>query len=421
MTVDGRAGAGFHHRPLDRRRDAVVAGVLVVVVLIVFGTRLHHTIVAGVVDNVVFGADPGARLQALATARYWRMGYELHPLACLWTLLTAGPLRLAGMPTADAAAFSLALALGAGAAALFGALRLGGTPRRGAVAVIALILASFSVSTGFSVVDTYAISFAAVSGAVFTVMAIPQRWPITSYRAILLAGIALAMPAAANLPTAAHAAVFAGIVWDRTHRWRPTLAAGGAAAAIAGGAAAAWLLVTRLVFHYDSGRVIDAYASWSHFTGPELLDGLAGLFGFALVSPPGDLRCRYLAETLAGYGGGRAMLLGGWWLAIGAGLWASARDREHRGLVLAASIAAAAMLAFYLYFAPQVMLLYAPQFMPALALLLAAPVRRHPGAWLPLAVLAAATAAVNAPVLWTVDLTDFAASCPPALQVNGAL
>ena len=115
------------------------------------------------------------------------------------------------------------------------------------------------------------------------------------------------------------------------------------------------------------------------------------------------------------------MALAGLWLLIIGGAVAGLLDPARRTATVALIAIIATWLIFFLWFAPFAALLFAGQWWVLLALLtLPLLARSRPVAAIALAI-SALLVLMNAAVLTTSPIDDFAASCPVTLQVNGGI
>ena len=414
--------------PVASRHDARVAGALLLFLWLFFAWRIHQGISAGLTDNSVFGADGGENFQALAHHRYWGLGYRKHILACIWAALTVAPMQLAGLSNALAGSISFGFVGAAGPALLFLVFRRVGAATAGAVALTMAFVASYGFVTIASVIETYALTFAISSLALLLMMSWVHADAARGRFGWVLPAVASGIAGWTNLPAAAFALIWGGVVWPENSdsgRQRTAIAQGMTAAATAVVIAAAPIALAGMVVGFkELNTIVATYASFDHFIdGTILRDYAATIGGYVFVSPSDQLACRYQVDMLAHLfvDPVRAATMVGWWVLIGGGLFVGLVKGVLRPIVCAAGATILGFVLFYAYLAPQAALLFALQWFPAVGLLIAPLLIRYPRAWILAAAVALASLWLNAPIFERGPLNDFAAVCPPALQINSGL
>ncbi|MDF7774408.1 hypothetical protein P1X14_04045 [Sphingomonas sp. AOB5] len=414
----------FRERNLIRQ-DWIVASAILVVATLFFTWRLYEFISLNPVDNSVFGADTAENYGMISTHRYGGLGPSKHPAAIGWTLMVIAPLQFLGVPPPVAISIGFALAVGIGLAALFLTLRLRGLTAGPAVSLVALGAMSYAFVTIASVVDTYSLTVAAVCVALLIITIVGQI--SIGWVSGALAGAAVAGAALFNLPAAAYAVASWGTWLDKSRgsdpRGATRLAAISIGAALAVTAVPVLLVSAWIGFGVQTG-LLERYASISHFfDGKTLADTIATIFAFAHVAPESTLFCRYLWNELPQYAASplRGLAMLGWLALIVSGIVTGLRSIVWRGTVVSMVAIIGAIVAFYVYFAPQAMQLYAGQWMPATILLIAPLLAAKPKLWPAVAAFALLNAALNGPPLLNSQVWTFDALCPADRAVNGGL
>jgi hypothetical protein len=389
-----------------------------------FAWRIHASIAAGIVDNAVLGADAAEIFRALQDGRYHGLSLTKHPLAVIWAALTIAPQRLLGIDTIVAASlsFGLAAALIPTLTVLLVRLWRGGW--LAAVAVAALATSGFATLTIISVVESYGITLAMIPATLIAQTLIVRHLP-NYWSAGACAGIAAVFAAWANLPLAALVLAYPALQLaegrDDVRSARSLLLP----LAVAGlGAVAPTIALGLLIGFGLQQSTIDQWTSLSHFTDRAILtDYFASALAFGAVSPDTAMQCRYPAAAMATLLSDplRLVALVFFWLLIVGGVAIGLRDPARRPVTAALLITIAIWLIFFLWFAPFAALLFAGQWWMLLALLALPLLARSRSAAYFSIMLALLLALLNAPILPNSPIDDFAASCPPELQVNGGI
>lgn len=402
--------------------DGLISLAILLTTTAVFAYRIYHTISLHVVDDAVLGADAGFQWQQLIHHARWPI-VLLHPLEVVWTSLTIKPLSTIGIGLQAASALSFGGIVGVGAAALYGILRLLGTQPPGATALVGLTLSSFNVITGLSVIDSYATTFAAICFAILILLFLVRRLRWTGVSGAFIAGAMLAFPASANLPAGAYAIMSAGVFKDQLKSTKAVVWRSAVSILTTVFGIIVLIASIRFKFGYSSGKLIDLYASTDHFFGTTVVDLVASITSYAFIAPLDIIRCRYLAVEWSGYleRPFAAVALTGWWVLLVGGTAIAFWRRLNPGVVAAAWAANVTVLIFYTYFEPQAILVYAPQMMPGVAIVISTLLIRWPRLWIAVATLAMLSFAVNAPVLFGSPIDNFANACPPPRPVRNAL
>lgn len=389
-----------------------------------FAWRIHASIGAGIVDNAVLGADAGEIFRALQDGRYHGLSLTKHPLAVIWAAVTIAPLRLIGMGTALATSLSFGLA-GAMVPVLTAMLaRLWHSGWLAALAVAALATSAFATLTLLSIVESYSVTLAMIPATLIALTLIarhlPDRWFAGG-----CAGLAAATAAWANLPLAALVLAYPVLRLSEgrtTASFRTSLFLPLVVATL--GAVAPTIALGLLIGFGQQQSTINQWTSLSHFTdGVIISDYLASTLALGAVSPDLAMQCRYPASALATLWADplRLVALAGLWLLIIGGAVAGLLDPARRTATAALIAIIATWLIFFLWFAPFAALLFAGQWWVLLALLtLPLLARSRPVAAIALAI-SALLVLMNAPILTTSPIDNFAASCPATLQVNGGI
>lgn len=389
-----------------------------------FAWRIHASIAAGIADNAVLGADAAEILRAIDRGDYHGLSVIKHPLVVIWAAVTIAPLRLVGMDAAMATSLSFGFA---GALVPLGTAMLARLWHAGwlaALAVAALATTGFATLTVLSIVESYAVTLAMIPATLIGLTLIARHLP-DGWFAGVCAGLAAAIAAWANLPLAALVLAYPalratqgrGKTGLRDTALVPLLVAGA-------GAIAPTILLALLIGFDRQQSTISQWTSFSHFTDPAILsDYLASALAFGTVSPDLAMQCRYPAAALVTLWADplRLVVLAGLWLLIAAGTISGLRRSDTRFITLALVGIVAVWLLFFLWFAPVAALLFAGQWwvlLPLLCLPLLSKSRTLSAVALGLAIV---MGTLNAAPLQDSPISDFAASCPAELQVNGGI
>jgi hypothetical protein len=396
--------ASIKHLPRLRVIDGVAMVSFFVVAMALFYMILQRT-TAVAVENTFFGADAVENFKALQVSFYRTLGINKHAAAVVVYAVLVEGLRAAGVAAATATILAAAFLSAAAVAVIYAVLRcLGGAPAI-AAALTLLFVASHGVLTVFGVVETYALTVAAMALGILIARMAADLYPSRPVVAAAIAGLAAGAAALCNPPAGAVILIYLVLVLtdpgrsslgDRIRNGLLALAL----ALMSGGVVLGllrWNSFSTFVTEYSQ-----QYTSLSHFLeADKILSLLTGVFMFAFVAPfdhptPANTHAdlALLAQSPL-----RLLALGGVVLLLAATAIVLARGVERR-FTLGLLAVLGALLVFYTYFNPAEIMLYVSQTTLVMIVLMVLAFGARPRAAVPIAVLAVLLVVVNIGAVW---------------------
>lgn len=397
------------------RWDIWLALILAIAVTVVSAWRIEATHAATLVNNCIFGTDSVTFWRWLLEGNYLGLGVHKHTLSVILTAVIAHPLVWLGLPNLTAVVWGMAVIWGCVAAVAYVYFRQAKLPKRTALPFTVLAMAAFGIATHSGIAETYGATVLMIGMAILLLPAAARLARPHTIASAILAGVIGAGLALANAPSIAFMLVYfvcLDIPADRADAAKRlaiciaipfaliSVAVIAPAIAAEGAQGTTW--------HRD---YLGRYSSFENFTNAAtLLNFLTNVVVYSFVAPLEYLQCRYIAADLAVMLS-RPLALAAYLLTIS--LLITGLVRALRGIrrkeVLGMLGAVASILVFYLYFNPDEVLLYSPQWLTAV-FFAAAPDFRRAALWA--GVAAVLCLSVNIAPLHHPRTSDPQACCP---------
>ena len=380
------------------RLDWLIAATIAVAAFALFHLVVARTSQASV--DMFFGSDAVSNFRQAQLGKYGVFGTYKHLPA---VLAYAGLVELLKALGTDAAAAVLAAAAALSAlacAVVYGTLRHFGASAIVAVALTLFFAASNSVLTIFGVVETYGLTCIAIAGGLVAIdraCALIAARPTTS---VVLAGLAAGFAGLCNAPAGAIIVVYLLRVLQPEARHSLAVRAVHGAAALALALACSAGVYTAIRWERFSGYLVqygERYTSLANLLDPlQILNVAAGALLFAFVSPLERQQEWYTYEDLARFwnAGENLAVLVAALLLVGLAM-VMIRRTAREDLVREIAACLLVMLAFYTFFNPAEILLYASQTTLLVVVLMGHGFRRAPWTALPTFAVAGAMLAIN--------------------------